>query len=178
MRPDRQTDRRTDLTPLIDAVQTHLNIWNCEVGTETNVRVDRSSEHLITNDLACARRCSSIRYPVRQAEVGLSVCRFQTNHCPLHRYICRVFSAADKVFPQISNLECKTVPVTDPNAFTLSCHYCSFPVHSSGDLFELSVTLHFRQSFHNKTKHELSPQKEPSWEAICSSVIQQTPTSY
>jgi hypothetical protein len=89
--------------------------------------------------------------PVRQAEVGLALppAVFRQITAPsTHRYTA-LFCAADKVFPQISNLESNTVPVTDPNAFTLLRHYNSFPfyrkinqMHGISNLFYFGATLY------------------------------------
>ena len=64
-------------------------------------------------------------YPVRSHRLrsALPPACFRQITAPSTDIYAPLFSAADKVFPQISNLECNTVPVTDPNAFTLSYHY-------------------------------------------------------
>jgi hypothetical protein len=116
-------------------------------------------------------------YPVRSDRLrsALPPAGFRQISAPSTYRYAALFSAADKGFPQISNLECNTVPVTDPNAFTLSCHYNSFPVHSSETCTNCLVTLRFRQLFHNKTNRNFRHEEEPSWEGSCSSAIRQNP---
>jgi len=154
---DRQTDRRTDgQTDIHDAVNSCCaNARKCLTLCSVN-----ADEHQIfagvTAFLSTVSRMTLHAYavlsgPVRQAEVGLALppAGFRQITAPSTYRHAALFSAADKVFLQISNLESNTIPVTDPNAFTLLRHYNSFPfyrkinqMHSISNLFYFGTTLY------------------------------------
>jgi hypothetical protein len=110
----------------------------------------------VTAFLSTVSRMTLLAYavlsgPVRQAEVGLALspAGFKQTTAPSTHGYAALCSAADKVFPQISNLESNTVLVTDPNAFTLLWHYTSFSfyrkinqMHSISNAFYFRTTLY------------------------------------